>query len=139
MSIAGVRDLCVGPFPLSKNRAQIMAGFERLLAKLAKEGIKAEIWIDGSFISKKLNPSDIDILVCADAETYDANSSVRHVLDWLGKEDLKPKYFCDSYLQLDYPEGHKNRELSERTKLSWRRWFHTDRSGNSRGLAAILI
>lgn len=139
MSVAEVRDLCVAPFPLSKTRAPIMAGFELLLEKLGKEGIKAEIWIDGSFISKKLNPSDIDILVCADAEIYDANSSVRKVLDWLDQEDLKPTYFCDSYLQLDYPDGHKNRVLSERTKTSWRRWFHTDRSGHPRGLAAILI
>jgi hypothetical protein len=97
-----------------------MQGLETLMDVLRNGNVYAEIWIDGSFITKKLDPNDVDILICASAETYENFAPIRALLDWADQTDLRPQYHSDSYLQLDYPESHPLRVLSEKTKDSWR-------------------
>lgn len=116
-----------------------MTGLEALVAKLQSDSVKGEIWVDGGFLSKKLNPKDVDILVCSSALIYDSNPSIKQVLDWIEDEDLKPVYWCHSFKQLDYPHEHPMHVISQRTSDAWRRWYGHDRQGNPRGIAAVMI
>jgi len=56
MTLDALRELCVTPFPLSNTRPAIMAGLEQLLQDLINYGISADVWIDGSFLTEKIDP-----------------------------------------------------------------------------------
>lgn len=61
-------------------------------------------WIDGSFVTKKLNPFDIDLITFIDFETVKAKE--REL-----KEFIYPissiSYVLDCYIVIVYPEDHK--------------------------------
>ena len=93
MTLGGLRQLCVTPFSLSKTRPAIMAGLEQLTEDVAGYGIAADLWIDGSFVTEKLDPEDADVVFCVRAELYDNGTpSQRQILDALNDADLKPGY-----------------------------------------------
>ena len=48
------------PFENSKVRKNYVVRLEYFLNKLEAIGISFEVWIDGSFATKKVNPADID-------------------------------------------------------------------------------
>lgn len=62
-TLADLRSGCVTAFPLSKSRAQIMDGLEKFVDMLRSEGIVGDLWIDGSFMTQKLDPEDVDIVL----------------------------------------------------------------------------
>jgi hypothetical protein len=51
------------PFVEKEWRLPLVNGFRRLLTTLSKIKIEQEIWIDGSFVTTKPDPNDIDILL----------------------------------------------------------------------------
>ena len=54
-------------FPSSSTRLKLIAGLCSFFSSLRQMEIAFEIWIDGSFTTKKLNPNDIDLVVFADS------------------------------------------------------------------------
>jgi hypothetical protein len=99
--------MCVGNFPLSNTRDKIMLGLEAVIAALRKESVVGEVWVDGSFVTDKINPKDSDILLHVEGDFYDnATPEQKRVIDWVGNDDLKTPHYCDSYIYLDYPAGH---------------------------------
>jgi hypothetical protein len=79
--------------------------------EIYKDGIKklcnkADLkqWVDGSFVTKKLNPADIDLVTFIDFETF-------KVVEEELKNYIYPasliNYGLDCYLIIVYPEGHK--------------------------------
>ncbi len=48
-----------------------MNGLEQTIEKLENSHVTGELWIDGSFVTKKIDPDDVDALLCVDANLYD--------------------------------------------------------------------
>lgn len=42
-----------------------MAGFETVLERIAQLGMDCEIWLNGSFITRKREPDDVDFIIFA--------------------------------------------------------------------------
>ncbi len=56
-----VQVLCVDAFPLSASRVRLMAGLRAMVDLLTTDGVSGNLWVDGSFLTKKLEPEDVDI------------------------------------------------------------------------------
>src|SRR5213595_360980 len=60
MTMRALRKLCVSGMSPSNEREEIMHGFEVLVKKLKAAKIRGEMWTDGSFLTKKTDPDDVD-------------------------------------------------------------------------------
>lgn len=73
-------------------------------------------WIDGSFISKKSEPQDIDIVSFVDYKEIEENS---HKLDNFKYPASLTNFGVDAYIVLVYPKEHKNYSLYIGDRLYW--------------------
>lgn len=55
-------------FPTSKARKPLIEGLKAFVACLADVGVPVELWIDGSFTTKKTDLNDIDLVIFSPAE-----------------------------------------------------------------------
>ena len=133
MNIQKLRKLCVTNFPEPrKQRNTIMSGLELVLSNVTNSGIFAEVWINGSFLTKKSNPDDSDIIILWDpTKVENRNMSVKNIINFLGnkqtKESLKNKHYCDLYI---------DRKSPHRIDY-WTKEFGESRLGEGKGIAVI--
>jgi len=93
-----LHELCVSPFDSkSKTRKIIMQGLEIVVADMLAAKIEAKIWVDGSFVSEKIDPGDVDILAELRGEFYDVTTpEQRRLLDALNGNIHKDSLRVDS-------------------------------------------
>ena len=53
--------ICVHGFHLSTTRFTIMNGLRLMVQELEQAGIQGDLWINGSFLTVKIDPEDVDI------------------------------------------------------------------------------
>ncbi|NQU58463.1 MAG: hypothetical protein HQ513_14615 [Rhodospirillales bacterium] len=117
-----------------------MDGFEAVVGNLNKTGLKMEIWVNGSFVTEKLNPSDVDFAARVEGADFDnATPDQKNILWWLNTADLKPQHRCDSYAFVEYHNGHPLGEQGEWEKAYWLRQFGFSRAENPKGLAVLQL
>ena len=139
MTVDQVRDLCVTKFPLSKNRPAIMDNLEHIIDSLSLAGVAADVWVDGSFLTEKIEPEDSDIVVCIQHHVYEnGTSQQRGVINWINS-NLKTTRLCDSYVYVEYPPGHPLHAIGEWMRAYWIRQFGFSRGDEFKGLALIRI
>ena len=137
-SAAEVREMCVSDFPLSRTREPIMIGLETLFGELTRQAIATQVWVDGSFLTAKVNPEDVDIVLCTKAGVYDNGTDAqRNVLNNVASMDLKQNLHCDSYVFYEYPEDHPLHAVGEFTRAYWMRQFGMSRSNEFKGIAVV--
>ncbi|MGB1902564.1 MAG: DUF6932 family protein [Flavobacteriaceae bacterium] len=66
IGIDELEDVFVSPFENSERRAYLLERFMALIDKFKETGISSEVWIDGSFATKKPEPGDIDMIFFVD-------------------------------------------------------------------------
>ncbi|KAF0247375.1 MAG: hypothetical protein FD167_3225, partial [bacterium] len=98
-----LRPIFLDSFPSSTTRENILRKFKNWIQRVKKLNVKCEIWIDGSFATKKVNPRDIDIVVfISSTDIRDFSASKKRELEILTNERLteeqKKECLCDSYL-----------------------------------------
>lgn len=76
-------------------------------------------WIDGSFVTSKLNPNDIDVVTFLNAENHERNSL--KLIDFQGIK-LKTEQKLDCYFVKEYPAEHRSYETI--THYDSVEWFH---------------
>ncbi len=122
LSIDELRQLCVTSFVESRLRPQIMAGFEIVYERALAVGLAGEIWIDGSFLTKKREPEDIDFIFLLDAGLYEAGSAEQNeFIEWLidNEDDPKRSFLCHTDVILEYPQDSPLRSLTVESKRHW--------------------
>jgi hypothetical protein len=126
MSLETIEKLCVERFPLSSTRKEIMAGLKATLEKVASSGLKGEAWLNGSFITEKIDPADSDIVLMIPAVFYESGTDAqKHIIDWLTSNEDEPKklFRCDAYVHLKYETGTPEEKLWENTLARWQRLY----------------
>lgn len=101
MTLDEVFDVCVASFPENQRRAYLFERLTAFLAHIHSFGIEpAEIWIDGSFLTKKPEPNDIDLLFILHMGQIDSlpEETKRKVFGQFQGEDFKIRYQCDLHL-----------------------------------------
>ena len=110
----------------SERRKNLMRGLCNAVSNLKKAGVKT-IWVDGSFITDKVEPNDID-------GCWEYTNSVDHkVLDkvFLGsREKMKKKYGLDFFIS-NIIEGGSN--------LPFPKFFQVNREGKAKGILGVKL
>ena len=139
MTIPALRQMCSGNFPLSATRADTMAGLEQITDRLHNDAIVGEIWVDGSFLTEKIDPADVDIVLRIQADVYDNGTpQQRAAIDWLDS-DLKGSHHCDSYFFMEYPPGHRLHSFGQDMYDYWMRQWGVARDNVMKGIAVLLL
>jgi hypothetical protein len=151
-TLTQTRAICVDGFSGSKTRPAIMAGLESLLSDLSNEGIECEVWVDGSFLTKKPDAADADVVVRLDESQYGKlDARQRGILTQINgplRSMLKKQYLLDLYVFVEYgsyPEGHPKFGLGEWQRAYWIRQFGRSRGHNknraeqSKGMIRVRI
>jgi len=137
MTAADLRKLCVDKFTLSVTRSQIMADLEHVVAVLRAAPLDVEIWVDGSFVTEKIDPDDVDIVVPFQAEAYDRGTAgQRSALEWVNS-NLKQQLRCDSYVFAIFPTGHPQHQWTLDRRAYWLKQFGFGRNGQPKGMPVL--
>lgn len=77
-------------------------------------------WVDGSFVTRKKNPDDIDVLTFVDYALFERHEQALRGL----KKEFAPQ--VDSYYVPVYPIGHRNRIHYDFDYIDWlHTWGYT--------------
>ena len=106
MRMAALRHLCVGNFRHPAVRDQLMTGLEAVASWLRDSGAYGDLWVNGSFLTKTINPRDIDVVMAVPVDGFRRSQSV---YEWLN-QDLKPDFGCDTYFFRDHRRDQTMRE-----------------------------
>ena len=108
-----LRALCLNTFtgPARSRREELLGLLDGLIARLNQASIPCEVFVDGSLLTAKPEPGDIDVMVGVDSDVYDAlDASQRRVLSEITEE---PDPNMDSLAFVSYPRDHPNRRVNE--------------------------
>ena len=84
LTMGNVEQGCVDLFPLSTIRATIFGGLVTFVQTLEAANVPGELWIDGSFLTDKINPKDVDVLLRVDGAVYNSGTQEqRDAIDWV--------------------------------------------------------
>lgn len=118
-----------------------MARLEQMFESLRLKSVVCEVWLDGSFMTRKINPEDVDLVVCIPADFADhCNEEQMGVLSEISANLKRSgETRCDTYACV-VPRASDPlfEELSERIEY-WKRWFGHSRSGEPKGIATVQV
>jgi hypothetical protein len=118
-----------------------MAGIDTVVSRLVAVGIVGDLWIDGSFITDKINPKDTDIVLHVDAPSmYDYGSpEQRETIDWIIGNLKDTPLQCDSYHLFTYRIPHLLFDEGEWNRAYWHHKFGFSREIEAKGIVIIPI
>jgi hypothetical protein len=138
LSVNEIRNLCVIPFALSKTRGAIMDSLDQVIASLEGNGVVGELWVDGSFVTRKIDPADADVVLRCDGEFYENGTAAeRAAIDALEAALYLP--LVDSYHFFEWPAGHPFHLLGQTEYDYWWSWYTESRGGEAKGLAVVKL
>lgn len=112
----------VKQFDLTSTRSEIFKNYLKFL-----EDFNAEIttqftqWINGSFVTQKENPKDIDFVTLIEHDIY---KQKRELIDKRFRlRKAKEIYQVDAYTVEIYPKNHKRHNISMIDLVYWDNWF----------------
>ena len=140
LSVAELRELCVERFPLSNTRERIMRGLEEIVKRLRAKGIVGELWVNGSFLTEKINPADVDVVLFINGTFLDsATTEQQETITWVNS-NLKDSFCCDSYVSIEYPQSHPQHSYGEYWRAYWTRQWGFDREDNPvKGIVVVSL
>lgn len=127
-----LRDVFVVPFDEPARREYLVNRFEALIERFKQTGISSEVWIDGSFSTKKPEPGDIDMIFFIDADEANAlDADKKNILGELNNRKLSQiRYKCDVFIVPN--QDHNMRSY-------WRGWFGFNREEQPKGIFRLNI
>ena len=78
-------------------------------------------WIDGSFVSTKANPKDIDLVTIVDYRDYERH--LPKIESRFTGSKAREFYQVDAYIVPDYPVGHRKFVFTKSDKSYWQSLF----------------
>ncbi|MEW6023454.1 MAG: hypothetical protein AB1807_15090 [Pseudomonadota bacterium] len=132
-SLSDLPHTFVTPFATSQRRPILLTGLKKFLDDLAALAIKGDLWFDGSFVTEKSDPDDIDLVVVLDPVSIEGLSPQQQltVQQLFDNPSSKAKYNCDVYCVLS----------TDVVWVSyWRGWFGFKRDGRTpKGIGFISL
>lgn len=137
LSMEECENIFVVNFPTSNTRIDNWDGLQRFNTDL-KTILKCPLkqWIDGSFVTNKLNPNDIDLVSFINELDFVPSLSLFD----MNRSDGYPKkqYNIDGYVIIDLPESHPYYAKMEEQINYWKDFFSTDREDNPKSIVEII-
>ena len=130
IDLATLEQVFVKDFPNSETRKDLFDNYLRYIDTFAKE-ITPNFtqWINGSFVTKKEDPKDIDFVTFIEAQYYlknDEDETLDSFFAW-------NKYGLDAYIVGEYPRNaQKYIDHTLHFKTQWNNLFSRTRAVNER-------
>ncbi|QKZ13025.1 DUF6932 family protein [Spirosoma sp. KUDC1026] len=122
----------VEQFGESFQRQEILTRYKSFLDRLRDiVPFRHRHWIDGSFVSKKMQPNDIDVIIFVPHVCFATAS---------GKlKELKEQFreCIDCYFVEVFPPDHNRYEIGRADELDWYHFLHTDRLKRPKGILEL--
>lgn len=100
LTLPELQAIAVTPFLADARRALLFASFQQWLQKLQSLHVQAILWIDGSFLTSKYGPDDIDCILWNPTTTIELTSQqwaeVRELTD---RDIAKNRFSIDFYME----------------------------------------
>ncbi|WP_050587392.1 hypothetical protein [Mesorhizobium sp. LSJC269B00] len=111
--------LVVDAFPLSTKRPLLWQRFLNLMDEARQLKLEFEVWIDGSFLTQKIEPSDVDFVLDFDVDAINnpAPSQVPFLRE-LANQAFKPQKL-HSFIMFHAPTAHGQHAEGERLHDQW--------------------
>lgn len=121
-------------FAKKAKREHIWDRFKAFIDEVKKIGIDFEVWLDGSFVTDKEEPGDIDVIFFfsnSDLASLspDQNKYVSFLFGKPSKSIIKARYECDVFV---CPKEDLN------MRSYWRGWFGFTRSEEPKGIVRFI-
>lgn len=134
MAMAEMRTVLVDAFDDGMGRrAYLVSRLQAFLEDLVQLiGTTFRVWVDGSLLSKKPEPADVDLVVIVQASHLNAlgvqeKGALREIFV-TEQQHVKQRYSCDVYLVM---AGDVDQEQY------WREFFGHDREGRPKGIIEV--
>jgi len=105
LTLAELQAIAVTPFLADARRALLFASFQQWVQKLQSLHVQAILWIDGSFLTSKYGPDDIDCIMWNPTTAIELTSQqwaeVRELTD---RDMAKDRFSIDFYME--NPDAH---------------------------------
>jgi len=111
----------VDAFAGSRNRRRLFLRWQQhRKALLGLVPIEAQ-WLNGSYVTAKPEPGDIDVVSLIDGPTFEALPEGERLLvnSLLAGKQTKAVWSMDSYGVLLYPDGHPGKSTTEHWLVHW--------------------
>lgn len=117
----------------SPRRVRILKNYLDFVERLEQLGVLTYYqWIDGSFVTRKHSPKDLDIVTFVDYRTYTLHSPELHKL----QERFEHKRL-DLYFSIAHNPDDKYSDDAKDRQSRWLNLFSHDREGNPKGFLEI--
>lgn len=134
-----LKQLCVDAFPASATRRPIMAGLLCVVRQLSRLGIIGELWVDGSFLTSKVDPEDVDVVLSLQSDFADrCNPEQTEAVLWVAG-DLHDSHKCHSFVLVQWPEGHPRYWDGHYSYVYWMKQWGFDRAECRKGIAVVQL
>ncbi len=139
MELHDLENAFVVGFPHSSTRKLIIEGYKEHLNALKEILPSFSQFLDGSFVSNKNDPRDIDLVCFIDGDEVDSLTPEKQerLKELLSGPDAKNKYMCDAYYCISYAENHPNFQHARTQRKYWIGEFGFDRQDVPKGIILI--
>jgi hypothetical protein len=141
VELAEIEEHLVNGFPNSNTRPTIITGYKKHRAELEHLNIDIEQLLDGSFVSTKNDPNDIDLVCFADADVIDNLSPLdkQKFHNLVMGKSTQSFYNCDAYFCPTVPENDSRYSHCRQNRKYWIGEFGYDRNEKPKGVLRIKI
>lgn len=116
------QDIFVVDFQNSNTREKLFMNYHSFLETFKQEVLEVDFvqWIDGSFVTKKQHPQDIDIVTLIDNKTYELKEKE---ISYFQSLDFYQKTKIDCYFLRLYPENNVKYVRTKSDLAYWENQF----------------
>ena len=129
------KKIFVSYFPFSSTRKRLFENYLIYLGNL-KETVNTGFyqWIDGSFVTNKEDPKDIDFVTFLDFGLYREHEKAISKLSSLRYDT---KNGTDGYFVETFPDTHKGYNNFQMDRIEWLHTFGTSRTNQNKGIIQL--
>ena len=120
------------------HRENLFAHLNELHSEIVSLGIRVDLWVDGSFVTEKAQPSDIDGVIAIHADEFDAcTTEVQDFLDGFNDDAFSDPPILDFFTHIIYDSDDPRREIEE-SSWEWQ-WSKQHDEKHLKGFASIVV
>lgn len=129
----------VVPFSTSLTREAVYRGWRQRRVEIANLIAIESEWVDGSFVTAKRDPSDVDVVTFVDGAAFDSlPENAKALLGQLFDTKLSKLAFrCDGYLVPTRPAAHPGHRRVDGLRDYWRDTWTRHRQGGQKGFLNV--
>lgn len=117
----------LAPTGADEVRTTMYLSLYTLYKRLLDSGVKCEMWIDGSYVTKKPSPDDIDLSVMLHEDEYrEASDAAKRLLDDITYSEDRYLGCLDAFVCIFGDKGAEDYELDD--PLDWAQLWGKDHS-----------